>query len=243
MPTALVTGGAGGIGRAISTRLRRDGFQVVVADLDGKAAQALAGELGTGCRGTGLDVRDREQARLAIALAVKAGAGLDVLVNCAGIVEFSPAIDVTEESWRRVLEVNLSGTWRLCQLACPHLSERRGSIVNISSVAALGAHPNGGAYGVSKAGVSALTRTLAVEWGGRVRVNAVAPGFIDTPMNAGLRDDPERQARIRSAVPAGRVGRPEEVADAVGFLVSAAAGYITGEVLTIDGGLTVNLLR
>ncbi len=226
---ALVTGGGSGIGAAVARRLHADGAEVVVADL---APDAVAAELGV--RALRLDVRDEAQ----VAPAVE---GVDVLVNAAGIGSTTSAPDTPLEVWDDVFAVNARGTFLCCKHAIPGMVERGGgSVVNIASVAALVGLRNRAAYCASKGAVVALTRALAVDHvGDGVRVNAVCPGTVDSPWVRRLVEEAgESLEALQARQPMGRLGTPEEIAAAVAYLASDEAGFVTGSVFTIDGGLT-----
>ena len=224
---ALVTGAGSGIGAAVARRLADDGYDITVADLD---PSAIAEELGA--TGIKLDVRDEAQVAPAMA-------GVDVLVNAAGIGATTNAPDTPLAVWEDVFAVNARGTFLCCKHAITGMrSRKRGSIVNIASVAALVGFRNRAAYCASKGAVVALTRALAVDHvADNIRVNAVCPGTVDTPWVKRLVDQSgESIDALRARQPLGRLGTPEEIADAVIYL--AGAEFVTGSILTIDGGLT-----
>lgn len=236
---ALVTGGGGGIGRAVSLELARAGASVVAAD---RSPDALAAAVAAAQRQhltlctVEADVSRVESLQAMVSEATGLLGGLDLLCNAAGIQVRKPALEVTEEDWDRLLDTNLRGTFFTCQQAAPQLKQSRGSIVNIASITSQYAVANISAYGVSKSGVAQLTRALALEWAPEIRVNAVAPGYIDTPMTTDVVSDPVRGPWILERIPLGRIGRPEDVAGPVVFLASEAAAYVTGQVLFADGG-------
>jgi 3-oxoacyl-[acyl-carrier protein] reductase len=236
----VVTGGSRGIGAAVVRRLAREGAAVVVNFLSsGEAAKQLVREVREN-GGRAIDVRgdvgDVDQANEVVARAVEEFGGLDVLVNNAGIIKRGTLADQSVEDRNEVLRINLEGTFNAIQAALPHLKAAGGSVVNVSSIAGqtgdLTAAPS---YGASKGGINALTRSLARELGpDAVRVNAVAPHAIATDMSSEWSE--ERRKEIVSSIPLGRLGRPEEVAEAVVFLASPAAAFITGTVLDVNGG-------
>jgi NAD(P)-dependent dehydrogenase (short-subunit alcohol dehydrogenase family) len=223
----LITGAGSGIGAAVARRFAADGAEVIVADL---SPDAVADELGV--QAVVLDVRDEEQVAPAMA-------DLDVLVNVAGIGSTTNAPETTLDVWEKVFAVNARGTFLCCKHAIPGMAARGGgSIVNIASVAGLIGLRNRAAYCASKGAVISLTRALAVDHVAEgIRVNAVAPGTVDSPWVRRLVEDVgESLDALRARQPLGRLGTPEEIADAVAYL--AAAEFVTGSVLVIDGGLT-----
>lgn len=239
---ALVTGGAGAIGRAIGARLARGGATVVMADLDAAAAERAAHELGAVSdrhTGLGVDVGDRASAGYLVERVLGRFGHLDVVVNNAGLNRRGSNADQSERDWDAVLAVNLKGVFNVCQAAIPALLQQRaGRIVNVASRVWLsGSLP---AYTASKAGVVGLTRSLARELGPwNVTANAVAPSMVATPFTRNGRSDEEFAAFAAHAVaqtPLGRLAAPEDVAGAVAFLASPDAAFITGEVLHVCGG-------
>jgi NAD(P)-dependent dehydrogenase (short-subunit alcohol dehydrogenase family) len=231
---ALVTGAGSGIGEAVARGLHAQGADVVLADLSGEAVQAVAGDLGDHATPVQLDVRDEDAVRAA-------AADLDVLCNVAGIGSTTSAPDTPLEVWENVFAVNARGTFLCCKHAIPGMAARGGgAIVNMASVAALVGLRNRAAYCASKGAVVALTRALAVDHvGDGIRVNAVCPGTVDSPWVRRLVDEAgESLDTLRARQPMGRLGTPEEIAEAVLYLASDAAAFVTGTSFVIDGGLT-----
>ena len=241
---ALVTGAGSGIGREVALQLARHGAAVLVTDVDGHTAAAtldqLVAEGGSGAALT-LDVADPAAVRAAVDQAVNRLGGLDVAVNSAG-VSGRPVLlhETPAEEWDRAVAVNLSGTFHCLQAQLAHMHQRGGgAIVNIASTAALIGATGLAAYTATKHGIVGLTRTAAVDYGGHgIRVNAVCPGPIATPMLSPLMADPVRRAVLEGGTPAGRLGLAQEVAATAVFLCSDAAAYINGVVLPVDGGRT-----
>ena len=239
--TAVVTGGSRGIGRAICLELARRGAHVVFSYAGNTAAAEKTLEelkaLGVEARAVQGNVADPAAAKTLIDTAVKELGGIHILVNNAGITRDGLAMAMKEEDFDAVIETNLKGAF-LCMKAAirPMMKARYGRIVNMSSVVALRGNPGQVNYCASKAGLIGMTKSLAKEMGARgITVNAVAPGYISTDMTAAL-PDAARQAML-STIPVGRAGSPEDVAAAVAFLASEEAGYITGQVLSVDGGM------
>jgi len=237
---AVLTGAATGIGWALAQTFASAGYAVCILDIDGDAAKAGARQLGPDHDGHGCDVADGLQVDQAFAAVVKRFGRLDVLVNNAGIVgSQEPSIAQDMEYFDRITKVIVNGTF-LCSRAAYHpmAARNKGSIVNVGSIAGLVGLPRRNAYGAAKAGVHSLTRSLACEWAATgIRVNAVAPGYIATSMVKGLIDKGKVDtARLERRIPMGRLGTPEEVADAIFFLASDGARYITGSTLSVDGG-------
>lgn len=240
-PAALVTGGGRGIGRAICLALAKAGFDVCI---NYAASAAAAEQTAEECKAFGVqamtlqaDVTDPAQCQALVETAAKTFGRLDVLVNNAGVTADKLILRMQEADFDKVINANLKGAFFCCKTACKLMMRQRyGRIINISSV--VGLHGNAGQsnYAASKAGLIGLTKSLAKEFAARgVTVNAVAPGFIETDMTAAM-SDAAKEAAL-TAVPAGKVGHAEDVANAVAFLASAEAGYITGQVLYVDGGM------
>jgi len=238
---AVVTGGANGLGLADGERLARGGYAVVVADLDESEAARAAERIGGGAIGVAADVTDPAAVERLFQRVERELGRLDVLVNNAGISYPEPTVDVTEERWHGMLDVHLGGTFRCSKAAHPLLARRGGAIVNVASISAILGFGGRASYSAAKGGIAALTRDLAIEWAGDgIRVNAVAPGVIATDIIArnvarGVLDE----SRFNARIPLGRLGRPEEIADAVFFLASDTASYVTGQTIVVDGGFTV----
>lgn len=236
---ALVTGGARGIGRAIAARLLDDGWAVLLTDRDGgalrKAGAALAerGEVALHV----CDVsRETDVTRVADAAAAEHGR-LDALVNNAGFGVWKPLEDLSLDEWNRVLGTNLTGAFLCAKHLAPLLRKAGGAIVNIASTRALMSEPNGESYGASKGGLVALTHALAISLGPDVRVNCVSPGWIDV---SGGADDLSEADHAQH--PAGRVGRPEDVAAMVAYLLSPDAAFVTGANVPLDGGMSRKMI-
>jgi len=238
-PVVLVTGSSSGIGKAVAARYGREGARVVVNSarsvVEGKAFAAVLPQA-IYVQG---DVSVEADARRIVEKALATYGALDVVVNNAGTTEFIPHDDldaVTDEIWQRLLGTNLLGPWYISRAALPALRERRGCIVNVSSVAGVIAAGSSVPYAVSKAALNHLTRLLAGAFGPEVRVNVVAPGLIETPWTPGERWEQMREA-VESRAALGRVGTPEDVAEVVYSL--AQSEYVTGQVVVVDGGLSL----
>ncbi|EFC82608.1 SDR family NAD(P)-dependent oxidoreductase [Parafrankia sp. EUN1f] len=241
---AVVTGGASGIGRACAVRLARDGAQVAVLDLNGGEAKGVAEEIeaagGTALSAT-VDVADRANIDQALAEVRERFGPVAILVNSAGKEGFKRFLDITVEAWTSILTVNLTGTFHCCQAVVPDMVEAGwGRIVNISSSSAHSGQPYMTHYVASKAGVMGFTKALALELGpSGITVNTIPPGFIDTPMT---RRNEERGFfgstvdELAARTPVRRAGLPEDIAAACSFLVSEEAGYVTGQVIGVNGG-------
>jgi len=237
---AFVTGASRGIGRAIALTLCRSGFDIVVASPEIEKNEEVAEEI-RACSGEAmtlnLDVTSPESVKEGFARALADKSRIDVLVNNAGITRDGLAMRMKQADWDLVLKINLTGAFLCAQAVLPTMMKNRwGRIVNIASVVGQAGSAGQANYAASKAGLIGLTKTLAQEMASRnITVNAVAPGYIDTDMTKVLPE--EVRAKILASVPLGRMGKPEDIAAAVKFLASEDAGYITGHVLAVNGGM------
>lgn len=239
---ALVTGGARGIGRTVAETLAAAGAKIAVVDVNpetlASTVEALRAAGGT-AESFVCDVTNSERVNQVIEEVIEKLGGLDILVNNAGITRDNLLMRMKDDQWDAVIAINLKGTFLFTRAATrPMMKARRGRIINIASVSGLMGNPGQANYSASKAGVIGLTHTTAKELASRnITVNAVAPGFIATEMAAALGE--EMLEQIKKETPLGRLGEPQDVADAVLFLASEAASFITGHVVVVDGGLTV----
>ena len=238
--TALVTGGSRGIGRAISTVLAEGGARVAVVARDGDRASAAADRLpGTGHAGYSCDVADPRQCADTVAAVTGAQGVVTILVNNAGVTRDSLLLRMKDADWDEVMRVNLKGAFNMTRAVCRGMMKRRsGSIINVTSVVGLIGNAGQANYAASKAGLVGFTKSVARELAGRgVRCNAIAPGYIETAMTAGLGE--KAAGKLRSRIPLGRLGEPADVAGVARFLAGPEARYITGQVLAVDGGMTM----
>ena len=232
-PVALVTGATGGIGAVICADLAEAGYTVVAADLNGAPAPGSS-------HAVTLDLCSGDSCHAAVRSTVDTCGRLDLLVNNAGINARGRTEEMPEEAWHGVVEVNLNGTFRMCQAAYPALASGGGAIVNLASTGGLVAIAGSAIYGVTKAAIIHLTKVLAIEWAGAgIRVNAVAPTIVPSPMTADVLGNEEYMTAKLATIPLGRVVEPQEVADAVRWLASAGSAMVTGQTVAVDGGVSV----
>ena len=246
--SAVITGAASGIGRAIALKFVHEGAAVMAAALDGKAAMSLADEIeadGGSAIGIGADITKRAEIDAMVAAAIERFGRIDVLVNNAGSRIIKPFLEHTEEDWRRMLDVNLTGHFLCCQAVIPYMLEAGGGrIINMASIASYVGRPNRAGYVAAKGGLLSLTRALAADMAGKnVTVNALAPGMIASPLNRDFAEDQVLGEAWKTENLAGRWGEPEDVAGVATFLASDDAGFITGETITVDGGSIAALVR
>jgi NAD(P)-dependent dehydrogenase (short-subunit alcohol dehydrogenase family) len=241
---AVITGGGAGIGRAIATRFAAEGARVLIADLDPEAAAAVASELGAPAFAHEVDVANEESVANLIARAAEEWDGLDVLVNNAGVGIAATTPDTEEPDWRRVIDVCLTGTFFGMKHAIPLMrAGGGGSIINMSSVAALVGLVDRAAYSAAKGGILSLTRAAAIDHVGEgIRINCIAPGTVDTPwvqrITAGYADPEEAREKMKARQPHGRLVSPEEIAAMAAYLASDEAASVIGAVMIVDGGVT-----
>ena len=247
----IVTGASSGIGKATAKRLAVDGFAVVAVGRDERALADVCREIEQAGGRTArvvTDVTAADAPALIVGRAIDAFGGIDALVNAAGIIASGAVTDTTDDQWDAMMDLNVRAPFRLIRAAAPALSERRGAVVNLSSVAGLRSFPGLASYSVSKAAVDQLTRVAALDLASKgVRVNAVNPGVVITNLHRRGGMDEARYAdfleRSKSTHPLGRPGEPEEIAALIAFLVSPASAWITGDTIAVDGGRHLTCLR
>ncbi|MGG1662011.1 SDR family NAD(P)-dependent oxidoreductase [Brevibacillus sp. NRS-1366] len=240
--TAIVTGGASGLGLAVVNRFIEKGYAVTIVDVAEEKGSQIVHQLreqGAEAHFITGNVTDQEQARDMAKRAAEAMGSIHILVNAAGIIRRTPATEVKDTELMAVLQVNLHGSVFMCQAVQPYMEQAgEGAIVNFSSMLAHYGSENLLSYAASKGGIVQVTKSLAVSWAKYgIRVNAVSPGYIETPLSSGATQNPKFRERILSRTPQGRYGKPEEVAAVIDFLTSSEASFVTGVVLPIDGGL------
>ena len=238
---AVVVGGTSGIGRAIALGFAQAGADVIPTSRREEQVETVAREieeLGRRSLRVASDVADRASLERVVNDAVGTFGKVDILVNSAGTTKRAPTIDFSEEDWNRIIDTNLTGTLRACQVFGRHMLERgQGSIINIASLSTFVALHEVAAYSASKAAVGSLTKSLAVEWSSRgVRVNAIAPGVFRTALNEKLLDETERGREFLLRTPMKRFGNVDELAGVAIFLASDAASFVSGEIIAVDGG-------
>ncbi len=234
---ALITGAASGIGKAIALMLASEGVRVVVADMNDQAGRMVAAQIagqGGGARFVGCDVTDEASVEAAVGSVLEVEGRLDIMVNNAGIITApAPLIESPAADWDRHFAVNLRGVFFGVKHAARAMLQSGGSIINMASVAGMGAAPKLGPYGATKAAVIQLTQTAALELARHhIRVNAICPGWTDTPLLEGL-----DRTKLERQIPLGRLGQSDEIASLVVYLASDAAAFVTGSALRIDGGI------
>jgi NAD(P)-dependent dehydrogenase (short-subunit alcohol dehydrogenase family) len=244
--TAVIAGGARGIGEKVAEDIVARGGNVVIGDMNTDLGEALSSRLGaTKAKFIKLDVSRSADCERAVEAARSAFDGADFLVNCAIVMSAKSLIDLSEGEWHKTLDVGLTGTFLMARTFAADLvgEKKTGAIVNISSIG--GQHPYGGAgaYSAVKAGITLLTEQMALEWAQYgIRVNAVAPGTIETPLTAYLKEPDIRESR-REAVPLGRIGQPADISNGILYLLSDAASWVTATTLTVDGGVSRSLFN
>ncbi|MBU1876981.1 SDR family oxidoreductase [Patescibacteria group bacterium] len=241
---AIITGARRGMGKADALLLAKEGAKVVVSDISLEDCQAVVDEIekeGGEAIAVKCDVSQKQEVDNLFQKTVEKFGQIDILVNNAGIAEFKPFLEMTEEEWDRTLDINLKGYFLCAQAAAKEMAKQKsGVIINIASVA-MGqvgvGFPNIVHYCASKGGIAAMTEAMALELAPyNIRVNAIAPGMIETPMIDSIKQDPKAMDGMLARVPLGRLGKPEEIADLVVFLASDKSSYITGSIVVIDGG-------
>jgi NAD(P)-dependent dehydrogenase (short-subunit alcohol dehydrogenase family) len=243
----IITGGSGGIGQACMQGFHQAGARVVALDRSLEAAQTAAAQADpSGARAMGLecDISDADAVTRAAEWVAQNWGGADVVVNNAGILRPSPLEDVSESDWNAMLQVNLNGSlWVAQAFGKQMIAKGAGAIVQIASIAGSQPQPMSGAYSAGKAAVTMMVRQMAYEWGPKgVRANSVSPGLVVTPLSSAFYADPKVKKAREDMVPSGRIGAPEDMADAALFLASKRASYVNGQDIVVDGGLSQSLM-
>lgn len=239
----LVAGGAGGLGAPMAKAFAQRGAKVLIADIDEKQAAAAAKAISGDVSATALDVTIAASCDAAVKLAVDHWGRLDGLMNASGIYRVGRVLDeLDDDAWQRTIDINVTGAFRLARAAGKAMVGRRaGSIVTLASVSSQVANPRYAAYAASKAAVTHLTRVLAVEWSGYgVRVNAIGPAVIPTPLTRPIIEDKDIRAAALARIPMGRFGTPDDLIGASVYLLSSASEFVTGQTLYVDGGRTIS---
>lgn len=246
--TAIITGAASGIGSAIARKFAAEGASIVIGDLNAKAIQELASDLesdSAAVTGIPADITKRQEVDALTKAAIGRFGQIDILVNNAGSRIIKTFLDHTEEDWRQMLDVNLTGHFLCCQAVLPHMLEAgRGRIINMASIASTVGRPGRAGYVAAKGGLLAMTRALAADMAGKnITVNALAPGMIASPFNREFAEDDVLGDAWNSENLVGRWGQPEDIGGIAAFLASDESAFITGEVITVDGGSIAALVR
>ncbi len=243
--TAIITGGAQGIGEAIGLGFAHYGADLVVADRQLEKARKVAdAAVGIGRRAMAfeLDVSDKIKVERMVSEAVEEYGRIDILVNCAGMNIRNPVIDISEDDWDKILSVNLKGTFLCCQaVGRIMIGQKKGKIINMASVSSVLAHPERATYAASKGGVIQITKVMANEWAKyNINVNAISPAAVDTAFIAGMKSSDEKLKTELSRIPLGRLAQPEDIVGTAIFLASEASDFVTGHNLFVDGGRTID---
>ncbi|MFP3123782.1 SDR family oxidoreductase [Ectobacillus funiculus] len=238
---ALITGGAGALGKSMALALGRAGANIIIAGIDSEerieAVKREFSEENIPVTFEYLDVSDMDQ----VESVVKKYEEIDILINCAGINIRHPIINISEQDWDRVIDINLKGAFFTSKIVAKQMLERkRGKIINLASLSSHIGLPNMGPYCASKGGINQLTKAMAIEWAPYIQVNAIAPGYFHTELTAPLFQDKEWADSILSRIPTGRTGKPEDLNGVAVLLASSASDYITGQTIYVDGGWTAS---